>query len=149
MTKMKKHTTYRLLFAMTVAFMAFVAASCTHNNGDIRPWYGIWHIDNVESDTTESESLGGIDYFFNFQAHVIVTRNVGAEHDVGENFGNWEETDGQLVITFSDPDRGVPPLPGFSTNNMFTIEQRSDKLMVLRMTGADGMGYRYTLRKVV
>lgn len=153
-----KHTTTTsihhspLLLLVAVTILALAAASCTHNNGDIGPWFGIWHVDQVTCDTTggDTVSMGGTDYFMNFQATVIMTRGVRERHNVAEDFGSWQETDGQLIISYSDPDRSVPSLPGVTRgDNYFTIEQRGDKHMVLRLVTADAVGYRYTLRKVV
>lgn len=139
---------HNILLLMAVAMMAMLGSSCTHNGGDIGAWFGIWHLDQVSCDSA-SNLLDSTDYYFNFQDHIVSVRIEGPEHYQDETFGNWQESGDQLVITFPDPDRHWPPIPGFSAECKFTFVQRSSKRMVLRLVAYDGHTYTYTLRKTV
>ena len=55
---MKLIRNIQLLFAVFV--MTAVLGSCTDNNGDIGPYYGVWVLDRVTIDGTDAQILGKV-----------------------------------------------------------------------------------------
>ena len=139
-------TAYKLL---TLAVLAAIATACTHNNGDIGPWFGTWHVESIETDgSTLTDYKGG--YFFQFQSSIFCVRySDDVRNEYLESFGTWSEDAGTLTISF--PEASVAYID-FSavldTDNTFTIGQRSGKRMTLTRTDAQGHVHRLALKKI-
>ena len=70
-----------------MALLALVALSgCSHNNGDIGLWFGLWHLDTVEIDGEPDADYDG-NFYFMFQNKVFCVRWVNElQHEYIESF---------------------------------------------------------------
>ena len=111
---------------------------CTHNDGDIGLWFGLWHLDTIEVDGTPASDYDGNTYFM-FQGKVFCVRNVKeSTHTYDESYARWQQSDDRqaMTITFAD-DRFVPtvtaavPLERVTT---FTVISLTSSEMVLEYT---------------
>ncbi len=131
---MKRLATHILL--AVAALMSL--CGCTHNNGDIGYWFGLWHLDNIEIDGTPVADYDGNTYFL-FQGKVFGIRCVDeADHSFSDSYALWQESDDHqaMTITFVD-DRFQPtinalvPLERVTTFTVVTLDNRE---MVLKHT---------------
>lgn len=139
------HNTLLCTLVMLAALWA--TQSCTHNGGDVSPWWGTWHVERVEAQGQPVTTIAG-DYFFQFQGEVVRLSWHNDRYDSTESYGNWSEGQGTLTMQFLNPDAPPLALPGLGVTTTFTIEHKSPQRIVLS-TVAEGAIYRYTLKKVV
>lgn len=138
---MKK--SFHYIIINLVALLAL--GSCTHNNGDIGPWFGTWHVEDISS------NAGGIivfaDYFFQFQNTTFRVSLVNKENFLVESYGTWQEQDGRLIIDFPDTTAFYISMPGLEEHNVFTVTKTSSREVSLSKTAAAGDNYTYRIRK--
>lgn len=139
----------KVLGLILTVTMLISLAGCSRNNGDIGVWFGLWKVESVEVDDAPDADYGG-NLFFQFQSTVFNMRMVSDRHVYTDRFGNWEEADGVLKITFPD-ERYVP----FEVTRMgrecrLTIEKKTGKEIVLSFVQAEtGKTVRFRLVKWV
>ncbi|MBO4723487.1 MAG: lipocalin-like domain-containing protein [Muribaculaceae bacterium] len=128
---MKQRAIYIILSIATLLSLT----SCTHNNGDIGYWFGLWHLDSIEIDGTPAADYEGNIYFM-FQGKVFCIRCVDeVNHDYTESFAQWQESDDHqsMTLTFAD-DRFPPnisPLVPLEVVTKFSVITLNRKEMVL------------------
>lgn len=143
-----------LIIAVAVIFLM---TGCTHNNGDIGPYFGTWKLTGIEVDGKPDETYSG-NIFWQFQSTVFCMRQVNAHHDTDIRWGSWEETaDGMLVLNFTHHDDEHPvgsslysPLPATglaSAVNYLKIDRKSSSHLTLTYLSDGGPAYCYYLRK--
>ena len=130
-----------------------VLGSCSHNNGDIGYWFGLWHLDSIEIDGVQDKQYDG-QYYFLFQGKVFCIRYVNEKnHEYTEGFARWEESNNGKTMTVSFVDYRFPPYIGDAfPNNYLSIVTRFNVItlnsttMVLSYTNPDnGITYTYYL----
>ncbi len=128
----------RLATYITLLVAVLCVAGCSHNNGDIGYWFGLWHLDSIEIDGTTDTEYDGNTYFM-FQGKVFGIRCVDeVNHSSTDSFAQWQESDDHqaMTLTFVDS-RFAPtisshvPLEAVTT---FTVVTLTDKDMVLQHT---------------
>lgn len=141
---MKRVATHIIL--AVAALITF--SSCTHNDGDIGYWFGLWHLDSIEVDGVPVADYDGNTYFM-FQGKVFCIRNVDeANHSYVESFAQWQESDDHqtMTVTFVD-DRYSPTITPFiplEAVTIFTVIDLNDREMVLRHTHSEtGITHTY------
>ena len=71
----------------TLALMA----SCTHNDGDIGPLFGTWHVESIEVDGTLDATYQG-DLFVMFQSNMCDWRIVDeGAHTYVNAWASWQQ----------------------------------------------------------
>lgn len=140
---MKSKTIQFCLYCI-LSVIAF--SSCTHNNGDIGPWFGIWHVENIEIDGQNMTDYKG-DYFVLFQTNVVSIIQRVDYNDAGQSFGQWQAEAGTLTIDFPDSNVLYCNLPGMTEHNQFTVEKLSSSRITLALVDINGHTYRYLLKK--
>lgn len=138
---------HTLLCTLVVLAAGWATQSCTHNGGDVSPWWGTWHVESVEAQGKPVTTIAG-DFFFQFQGEVVRLSWRNDRYDSAESYGNWSEGQGTITMRFVNPDAQPIALPGLGATTTFTIEHKSHQRIVLS-TVAQGASYRYTLKKVV
>lgn len=138
---MKKTFNYMSLVLVVVLALG----SCTHNNGDIGPWFGTWHVEDI------SDNGGKIvvfaDLFFQFQNNICRTSLVTKENFIYESYGTWEEHDGKMIVDFPDSSVYNDFVPGIEVHNAFTVDKKSSREVTFTKTDVTGNTYTYHLRK--
>lgn len=140
----------KLKLHIILAVAALVALSgCTHNDGDIGHWFGLWHLDSIEIDGTPDADYDG-NTFFMFQGKVFCIRNVeDANHGYIESFALWQESDDHQSMTLSFVDDQFPPniapFVPLETVTTFTVITLNSKVMVLKHTNSEGVTRTYHL----
>lgn len=131
---MKLITTHIIL-----AILALTAlSSCTHNDGDIGPWFGLWHLDSIEIDGVPDAAYDGHIYFM-FQNKVFSMRWVDdSTHSYIESFAQWQHSDDDKTLTISFIDnryspRLHEPAPDIylTTTTTFSIVTLNDQTITL------------------
>ncbi len=90
-----------------IALLALMGLSaCTHNDGDIGPWFGTWQVEQI---TCDGENLPDTYYnpstvplYLQFQGDMVTVRLTSTLHDERVDYGTWVEGDGSLDISFPD-----------------------------------------------
>lgn len=142
-----KKTLYTLI-VMAAAIISMT--SCTHNNGDIGPWFGLWHIEQVEKDGAVINEYTGTN-FFAFQTSVFQLRYTDDLQTEEQTTGMWEDLGQEIKVTFPDQKLVWSHFYGIDMTegavNTFKVESITGKDMVLMLASSDGHNYRYTLKK--
>ncbi len=79
---------------------------CTHNNGDIGPWFGQWKIERIDKNG-EPDTEYQCDCMLCFQSSVVSAvwaSNDGYSTNAILKYGNWEERDGYMFFEFKERD---------------------------------------------
>ena len=147
-----------------IALLALVGlGGCTHNEGDIGPWFGTWQVEvvadcNAYSTDYENQLKNGT-HFFQFQADMIAVRYVYLKsnnlyHSEIVDYGTWSEENGKLTISFPDPNVASHLLldnlaAGTTENNTyrFDVITRSDKCVELKHANYYGEEMTFRLLK--
>ncbi|MBR6489307.1 MAG: lipocalin-like domain-containing protein [Muribaculaceae bacterium] len=145
---MKRLATHIIIAIALLAGMA----GCTHNNGDIGYWFGLWHLDSIEVNGETDSAYDG-KYYFLFQGKVFCLRYVfEQEHDYREAFAQWKESDDQKFVTINFVDNRFTPYLGddipanyLSTVTTLTVDTLTSSTMVLHYTRDDGTVITYHL----
>ena len=143
----------RLATHIIFALLAIVAmTSCSHNDGDIGLWFGLWHLDSIEIDG-EPDSIYDGKYYFLFQNKVFIIRWVDEQrHEYIESYAQWQECDNGKTMTINFVDNRYSPYFGggrpnnyLSTVTTFTVDTLTSTNMVLHHTRDDGAIITYRL----
>lgn len=149
----------RLFYIVISLIIAACFQACTHNNGDIGPFFGTWKVTEITIDSHSDESYKG-NMFWAFQTSVINMRTVDTATNLSndESWGSWEEDGNTLRLFFTHTDDSNPsqgshkytPLPashlpaGVSDLSIISISA-SD--MKLEYSDPNGTVYGYSLKK--
>ena len=131
---------------MTIICTMLLLASCTRNHGDIGPWFGTWHVEQIDVDGNPVNVEG--DYFFQFQSTVFRVSRVYGHENLIESFGVWDEgDDGTMTITFPDPDVFYISMPGLEASNTFAVTTVSSREVTFSRVTSAGSSVTYHLHK--
>lgn len=132
-----------LRYTLSLALLLITALSCTHNNGDIGNQFGQWKLVTMtRAGVDDADYKGNI--FWSFQNTTIEIKEVAANHEVWQTFGNYRLEDATLFLSFPDEDRPPRPVLGLP---------RECELQVVRLKGGEMVLYypenetTYTFRR--
>lgn len=110
----------QLVTHITVALLALLwLTSCSHNNGDIGYWYGLWHLDSIEVDGMSDETYDG-HYFFMFQGKVFSLAWIDEDnHERLESYASWQPSNDDATMTISFVDSRFTPHLGNNVSNIY------------------------------
>lgn len=156
MTRHSISTASRLII-LTLLAAATLLGGCTHNNGNIGPWFGTWKLTAVEADG-EAEAAYQGDMFWMFQASVICMREVLPHHDYQSHWGSWRQTSAtEMEVTYGYSDERYPQGSKYYTPPEITrlpngqatlrIVHLTDRRAVLQYTTPTGEVMTYRLAK--
>lgn len=151
--------TMKSIYTLLLASVFILMTGCTHNDGDIGPWFGTWQLENVMIDDKPEEDYHH-DIFWQFQNTVFCMRKVTEMHDAYPRWGTWQETDDNttLQLDFTHHDDTHPegstiytPFPethikADGVTRLKIVEMSRSKLH-LQHTADDGITYSYYLKK--
>ncbi|MCM1518946.1 MAG: lipocalin-like domain-containing protein [Pseudoflavonifractor sp.] len=138
--------------------MAVMLGGCTHNNGDIGPWFGEWKLTSITVDGVPDTDYDG-NIFWAFQTTVIEMLSVDDETtaDYRQRWGTWAQDGTVLTLDFTHSDDRNPagsdkyiPFPatglpaGVSELDILSLSGSEIKLSY---TADDGKVYGYLLKK--
>lgn len=150
----------KALHIIAILALTAIAGSCTHNNGDIGPWFGEWKLTAIEIDGTPDAAYKE-NIFWAFQTSVIemiqvdpVTANVS---NYGQRWGTWSQDGNTLTLNFTHHDDSAAEGSGKYTPYPAThLPGGVSKLDIIKLSGSeiklsytaeDGKVYRYSLKK--
>ena len=96
-----KHTLHLALLSLA---LLLALNSCSHNNGDIGPWFGLWHLESIDVDGTEQADYEG-DFFFMFQGKVFGIKHLDVKnHLMGECYATLDiaADNSSVTVNFVD-----------------------------------------------
>ena len=76
--------------------LIFIAAGCTHNNGDIGDWFGMWKLESVK---TGNDVVEVGDRFMSFQNQVVGLLSLDTETSTSNTYGLFENYNDSLYLT--------------------------------------------------
>ena len=129
-----------------------VMSGCTHNNGDIGLWFGLWHLDSIEVGGAVDDEYDG-NYYFLFQSKVFCIRWVNEQgHDYIESYAQWQESEDGKTMTINFVDNRFSPnmnssIPDnyLSTVTTLAVDTLTSTTMELHYTRDDGIVITYHL----
>ncbi|MDE7153487.1 MAG: lipocalin-like domain-containing protein [Muribaculaceae bacterium] len=137
----------RIILFLTAIVALTLAPSCTHNNGDIGSWFGIWKVTSIKVDGVADSSYDG-NIFWSFQSSVFQMKQVVAGEGIGrdERWGTWSEESGDLLLDFTHSSNAFPgggigsyqPLPA-----TYLPANQVSRLKILKYPGSE-MELSYT-----
>jgi len=146
---MRKLTTH-----IIIAMLAITAlGSCTHNDGDIGPWFGQWHLDSIEIDGVPDTNYDG-NFYFMFQDKIFALSWVDEEnHIYYDSFAQWQENDGgtTMTVNFLDPryspriNTDLPDIHLKTITKFNVINLKNDTMLLEHIDPDTGTAYRYHL----
>ncbi|MDE6266351.1 MAG: lipocalin-like domain-containing protein [Muribaculaceae bacterium] len=130
----------RTLFILLTMISMTLISSCTHNNGDIGPWFGQWKLSELKIDGVADPAYKG-DVFWSFQTNIFMMKEMltdGTGQWADMRWGSWEESDGELLLIFTFSSDHTPPgqgsyhpLPG-----MYLPTNQVSHLKILKYPGS-------------
>ena len=143
-----------ILTILTIVSVILIAG-CTHNNGDIGPWFGQWKVTGIEKNGAIYTEYKG-DGIFRFQSEVVAVGKVYPNQGgVSLSTGNWSEvevsTDANSTKYLSLEFKENGPI-GYrnlylSKNSVLKIVKREGRDKILEYTDDNGDKYTYYLKK--
>ena len=103
-----KSTIARLTTILIVGIC--LLTGCTHNNGDIGPFFGKWKLERMTVNTEEVADYEG-NIFWSYQSSTISMTRVIDPTSSFITYGNWEVDEDYTVMHISFPDKIHAPLP--------------------------------------
>ncbi len=148
----------RDLFLATALFL-LAATGCTHNRGDIGPYFGAWKLESVTIDGKTDPDYTADNVFWKFQTIVICMSRVDYDnHSSDSRYGTWEENGNRLTLDFTNYDNSNPAgsskysplkethLPSNAVSTLEIISQKGST-MKLEYISEEGVVYGYELKK--
>jgi len=99
------------LRTFTAAIIAILACACTHNNGDIGPWFGQWKLESLEADGTPDPAYKG-NQFWSFQNDILQIDELIDDMLYVRHIATWRREGGLLLIDFTHSDANSPSTDG-------------------------------------
>ena len=132
-----------------MAFGILSFTGCTHNNGDIGPWFGQWKVERIDKDGQPDPEYQG-NCLLRFQSSVVtavlVTDN-GYTTSSSVKYGNWEESGGYMHFEFKEYSNAPLEALHFDTVCSLKVLDREGKNKRLQLAKDDGTVYTYYLVK--
>ena len=132
--------------------LAFIAMGCTHNDGDIGPWFGSWAMPAMTVDGDTPPGFDPVATVWEFQSEVVRIGLLDDHHDFAATaWGTWREADGRLYLDFTHGN-GEYTAPSWLLMHpgkvlVLSIVERENRRMVLRYITPKGESVVYTLKK--
>ncbi len=142
----RKPALSRIILAALLSPLLLLA-SCTHNNGDIGPVFGLWQLTQVEGGDVEYTPSVQYTIYWCFQSTTIQMFSVDDHHNNDQRFGNFSMTDDRLNIDFPDTGGYGAPLLGLPRQCSLDVLQLDGSRMTLRYAPADSGETIYYFRK--
>lgn len=149
------NTIARIWLVVTVVVLS---AGCTHNNGDIGPFFGTWKLSSILVDGVPDPGYDD-NIVWKFQSNVVAMVRINDRHETNESIGTWVDLGRQEIqmdFIYSDDDnpqgsdRYSPLVETHLPRGSFrlTILAISSGDMKLSYADADnGTTYEYILKK--
>ena len=135
----------RIIYLTSLLFAMLFMVGCTHNNGDIGPWWGQWKVERIELNGEPEANYKG-DFFFRWQSSVIcVVRSYPNSHSSGISYGNWSEHDGVMDVEFKEGGLEYEQL-GLDKVCRLDIIKRDGREKILEYKKDDKTVYTYYLK---
>lgn len=133
---------------MVLAALLLLPA-CTRNNGDIGPWFGAWKVESITVDGAPRADYEG-NLFFLFQSNVVKLSMVQDHHESVDVNGNWEESSGNMHLSFPDPRFQPHAVTGLPAESDLAVTGPSKGRATLTWTNPDnGLVTVFQLKKWV
>ena len=142
-----------------IAAIGWMLSSCTHNNGNIGPWFGTWKLNAITIDgEIDNEYADNDNLVWKFQSTVIEMQEILPMHVTADHFGTWTQTSDRTVemnFTYHDglnPDGYpyyTPPASSHLPRGVFVMDilELTSSKMHLQYRANDGTIYTYYLKK--
>ncbi len=120
------------LYIICLGAVLMLAASCTHNDGNIGKQFGLWKltelkgVDNNGHETTYPDDSRDVSWAF--QNTTVEMMRVDRYHNETRTYGNYRLEDNTLFLNF--PDADMAPLSGMRL-------PAQCELAVIRLTGSE------------
>ena len=106
-----------------------LCVGCTHNNGDIGPFFGKWKMQRMTINGVDDASYK-CNVFWSFQSSTIGFIRVVSDTRYNDTFGNWAVDDAYTTMRLSFPDEIFPP---FSELQL----ERESELEIVKIKGPE------------
>lgn len=138
--------------------VAVLAAGCTHNNGDIGPFFGTWKLSSITVNGIPDQEYDE-NIVWKFQSNVVAMVRINDRHETNESIGTWVDLGQQEIqmdFIYSDDDNPVgsdrysPLVETHLPRGSFrmSVLALSSGDMTLRYSDPDnGTIYEYILKK--
>ena len=133
------------LHIIYIALLMLVMTGCTHNNGDIDHWFGMWKVESITVDGKTLDSYEG-NFFFSFQTSIFsITKGVG--ENGYQFYGEWKETSENTIHLKMANNDHVPSGIYFELEQDFHYTVSSGDKLTMEKTTGDGHVVAYHLKK--
>lgn len=139
-----------IFLALTLTLMAVTLGACTHNNGDIGPWFGAWRVESITVDGEPATDYAPPYLIWKFQGNVTsIQMPDDVTHECPTMYGTWEQDGDRLSVNFDyNSLMFFESLTRFPAHTTFDILKLGGNGIVLSYVNADtGKRLTYTLKK--
>ena len=136
--------------SLTLALVAVTLGGCTHNNGDIGPWFGAWRVESITVDGELAADYAPPYLIWKFQGNVtLIQQRDDVTHTGYDMYGTWEQDGDRLTVNFDYNSLWYSEaLTRFPAHTTFEILKLGGSGIVLSYVNADsGKRLTYTLKK--
>lgn len=136
----------KLLTILIVTASMLLPSGCTHNNGDIGPWFGQWKMTRMDIDgVADAEYQGNI--YWSFQTNIFQMKKItpGVVNHADTRWGTWSEEGDCLLLNFTYSSALTPPGSGVYTPlpETYIPADQVSRLEILKRPG-DSMELSFT-----
>ena len=134
-----------------IALLLCGMSGCTHNNGDIGPWFGTWQVTGIDADGAPLAEYDG-NVVLKFQSHVMESRTQYDHHSYTAYWCSWHEEEGALILEINPGEESagyVPELhiPWIPVNTLRILSLTGSNACLSRLSD-EGTEYKYYLKKL-
>ncbi|MDE7387140.1 MAG: lipocalin-like domain-containing protein [Muribaculaceae bacterium] len=138
-----------IFMVLTLALVAMTLGGCTHNNGDIGPWFGAWRVESITVDGEPRADYAPPYLIWKFQGNVTLIQVPDDEVHVSRDmYGTWQQDGDRLTVTFGYHNIWYDPaVTLFPAHTTFEILKLGGSGIVLSYVNDRGQRLTYTLKK--
>ena len=125
-----------------ISFILIISTffSCTRNDGNIGPWFGMWRIERIIKNEIE-ESIN--DKYICYQSQVVCLRLIKENHEYEECYGLYEIRNDKIAFTLEEGKMYIAEeFLFFNPETILDIEKITVKELILSYEGV-----RWKLKK--
>ena len=126
-----------LYISSLLVLILSLCVGCTHNNGDIGPFFGKWKLEKMTINGVNDDSYHG-NIFWSYQSSTIGLIRVNTPTTSSDTYGNWYVNDDYTQMRISFPDDKFQPFPEVKL-------ARESQLEILDISGSE-MILRYIIK---
>ena len=141
-------TLRRITAIMALAIVLLLPTSCTHNNGDIGPWFGTWRLESITINGEPDKDYAPPYLIWKFQSSIVqILAPDDVNHTAPGGTGTWSCEDDILHLDFTWGLGHEGTISHLPLKCRLTVLRLTGREIELRYDSPEGDSYIYKLKK--